>query len=160
MSVAIAEEWRVIVGWPYEVSDQGRVRRLGRKPLAPRPNGKGYMRVTLCRPGERRDHYIHRLVCAAFNGPPPTPEHEVDHDNEERGCNRATNLFWRTVAENRARRAIPHGEGHANARLTEADVRAMRASGESSATLAKRYGVGARHVRDVRRGSNWSHVNG
>lgn len=156
----MTERWALIAGYPYEVSDDGRVRRIGGEPLTPRPNGKGYLRVNLYLNGERRDEYIHRLVCTAFHGPPPTPAHEVDHLNDDRGCNRAANLCWSTVAANRARRRVHRGESHAHARLTEAAVRAIRASADRSAILAKQYGVSPRTIRDARSGKQWSHVNG
>lgn len=157
----MAERWLPVAGWPYEVSNEGRVRRLGSAvALAPRPNGKGYLRVQLSKDGKQQDHYIHRLVCVAFNGPPPSPAHEVDHDNEDRACNRDTNLKWSTVAANRARRLIRRGERHGNARLTEAAVRAIRASAERTTSLAHQYGVSPRTVRDARNGKLWRHVNG
>ncbi|MDO8800093.1 NUMOD4 motif-containing HNH endonuclease [Phenylobacterium sp.] len=157
---AVAERWRPIPGWPYEVSSEGRVRRVGCEPLIPRSNGKGYIRVTLCDRGAQKEEYVHRLVCAAFHGPPPTPEHEVDHENDERGCNRESNLSWSTVAANRARRTIKRGEAHSHAKLTEATVRAIRASPEPAPRLAALYGVSRETIRDTRSGKVWKHVNG
>lgn len=43
---------------------------------------------------------IHRIVCTAFNGPPPTDQHVVDHIDTNRANNRPENLRWLTRLEN------------------------------------------------------------
>lgn len=43
---------------------------------------------------------VHRLVCAAFHGAPPTSNHEPDHINGDRSDNRPSNLEWVTHKEN------------------------------------------------------------
>jgi hypothetical protein len=43
---------------------------------------------------------IHRLICEAFNGPPPTPSHVVNHKNGIKDDNRPNNLEWMTIGEN------------------------------------------------------------
>ena len=43
---------------------------------------------------------IHRIVCTAFHGEPPTPQHVVDHINTNRQDNRPDNLRWVTKLEN------------------------------------------------------------
>ena len=58
-------------------------------------------------------------------------------------------------------RGRARGERGGNAKLTEADVRAIRdarARGESQATLSKRYGVGQTTVSAIVRGRIWRHV--
>ena len=47
-----------------------------------------------------KTHKVHRLVCEAFHGPQPTPNHIVLHLNEEPTDNRAENLRWGTRKEN------------------------------------------------------------
>jgi len=41
-------------------------------------------------------YFSHQLVCRAFHGPRPTDKHTVDHINQERTDNRASNLKWET----------------------------------------------------------------
>lgn len=43
---------------------------------------------------------IHRIVCTAFNGPPPSDQHVVDHIDTNRANNRPENLRWLTRLEN------------------------------------------------------------
>ncbi len=38
--------------------------------------------------------YVHDLVCATFNGPPPSPDHVVKHLDGDITNNKATNLAW------------------------------------------------------------------
>lgn len=52
----------------------------------------------------------------------------------------------------------PRGERHVNARLTEEDVREIRASRLGSGTLARRLGVNKATVKDVRARRTWRHI--
>jgi hypothetical protein len=52
----------------------------------------------------------------------------------------------------------PHGEAHSRARLTETDVRAIRASTETGRTLAAKYGMGHATISDIRLRKIWKHV--
>ncbi|CAK9007035.1 Uncharacterized HNH endonuclease L247 [Durusdinium trenchii] len=47
---------------------------------------------------------VHRLVARAFLGPPPSPEHEVNHKDLDRGNNAVHNLEYVTHSENVAHR--------------------------------------------------------
>lgn len=126
----MTEEWRAVPGWEglYEISDQGRVRSLGRtgfmsdgralvkKPrmLTPSLDRKGYQRVTLT--GSRRwKAGIHQLVLLAFVGP-RAEGHEARHLDDDKDNNRLTNLAYGTSSENR-RDAVRNGV-HGQARKT------------------------------------------
>ena len=106
------ETWRDIKGYEgrYQVSNMGRVKSLSREVaskngskqyrkeriLKPRSNGKGYLRVSLCKSSsETKDFYIHRLVCEAFHENPMNRP-DVNHINEDKSDNRACNLEWVT----------------------------------------------------------------
>jgi hypothetical protein len=43
---------------------------------------------------------VHRLVCEAFNGPPPSPGLDCEHIDENPRNNRPENLRWATRKEN------------------------------------------------------------
>lgn len=47
-----------------------------------------------------KNYKIHRLVCEAFHGQPPSKDHIVLHLNENPGDNRPENLRWGTRKEN------------------------------------------------------------
>lgn len=107
--------WVAVEGWPYEVSDQGDVRRAGKRrsgatigriltPWWGGEEGKERLYVTLTDRGERVDPFVHKLVALAFLGPPPFDGAQIDHINGDRTDNRAANLEWVTREENTARR--------------------------------------------------------
>lgn len=95
--------WKPIADYEkyYEVSDDGRVRRIAEHPAkfhmqeqVPTPTKDGYLAARLSKPGEKRVHrYIHRLVADAFI-PNPFNLPEVNHDNGDPVYNRKENLFW------------------------------------------------------------------
>lgn len=92
----MAEQWRPVPGHErYEVSDLGRVRnaRTGYV-LALIPHSEGYVMVHLGR--RARCQLVHRLVCAAFHGPPPAtmPRPHADHIDFDPTNNRPSNLRW------------------------------------------------------------------
>lgn len=51
--------------------------------------------------------YMHRIIATQFLGPPPSPEHMVDHINQIKLDNRAANLRWVTTSENN-RNKVPN----------------------------------------------------
>lgn len=155
------EIWRPVADAPvYFVSSYGRVRGTSGRILKPRPNDKGYMRVTLALgPDVRLDRYIHDLVLRAFVGPRPSPEHEADHQDDDRGNNRLSNLQWLTLAENRARRKVARGEANGQAKLLAHQVRSIRSiHGRTDAAIARDFGISRRQIGDIRNGIAWAHI--
>ncbi|WP_433988793.1 hypothetical protein SuNHUV7_25280 (plasmid) [Pseudoseohaeicola sp. NH-UV-7] len=87
----------------YRVRDNGAVFRLNRYRKRARPLDKqwtfgrqapstGYLFVSGIQ--------IHRIVCSAFHGAPPSDQHVVDHIDTNRANNRPENLRWVTRLEN------------------------------------------------------------
>ena len=95
------EVWKLIDGYdyPYEISDRGRVRGV-RGLMKPYDNGYGYLVVELREDGKRKHLRAHRLVAKAFlpnTGNLP----EVNHKDENKHNNEATNLEWCTSGYNK-----------------------------------------------------------
>ena len=109
------EIWKNIKGYEglYQVSDQGRVKSLeriiikkdGRKftvkerVLKPGVTKDGYLIVALHAGDKQKTLTVHRLVCTAFH---ENLENKpcVNHINENKTDNRASNLEWCTYKEN------------------------------------------------------------
>lgn len=123
------EEWRDVIGFEgfYQVSNEGRVRSVDRY-VANSRNGKktflrkgivkkqtkgsaGYLTVTFNRDGKMYTRLVHRLVAEAFCARPNDSCIEVNHIDENKENNHASNLEWCTTLYNlnygtRTKRAI------------------------------------------------------
>lgn len=164
------EIWKTIAIAPdYAVSDHGRVQRI----TVTHPNAKpghirkqlwrgGYLSVSFYMNGKQVSHSVHHLVAAAFLPERPTPLHIIAHNDGDASNNRADNLRWATPAENTADRkrhgTMLYGETHAIAKLTEDDIRAIRASKETQVECARRFGTTQANVSLIRRREAWTHV--
>lgn len=172
-SDSIPEEWRPVEGWPYEVSNLGRVRRAidsprrsGTSPgyvLTPHGNKRGYLSVGLRdRRGERHTIDVHRLVANAFLGPRPTNRHDVAHNDGNPANNAIGNLRWATRAENMAD-CIAHGTARRgerihNTKLTQDIVRSIRERhrrGEKQRAIAASLSVSPGLVNQIVLGRVW-----
>lgn len=160
-------EWRSIPGWPYEASDKGHIRNEETgKILAPILDKK-YHRVHLWRGGEEHERFwVHRLVLRAFEGPPPTDKHQVNHIDGDKTNNAVANLEWVTQEENAAH-AIESGlwdPSMASAKLSSEEVVEIReryaAGGVNLSELGREYDVTCTHVGQIVRGEKWSHIGG
>lgn len=86
------------------------------------------------------------------------------HSCDNPPCVRFAHLFLGTPADNMAdkmrkgRHRVLRGTATSMARLTEEDVRAIRASTDSYSTLACRFGVAVTTVFYVRHRRTWRHV--
>ncbi|HEY9414173.1 MAG TPA: NUMOD4 domain-containing protein [Pseudonocardia sp.] len=120
----MTEIWNPIPGYEgiYEASSDGRVRSLDRDVaysngrqrthrsvvLKGRPDEDGYLRVTLWRDRKSKLVGIHRLVCLAFYGEPPTGANHAAHRDGDHRNNAAGNLYWATPVQNEADK-LRHG---------------------------------------------------
>ena len=155
---------RILSNYPgLVISSDGRVQGPSGTWLKPSPV-KGYPSITYGPRANKRTLKIHVLVCLAFHGPKPSPDHEVCHKNGNRQDNRASNLRWGTQAENMADRdahgRTARGVRHGRARLSEEDVRAIWS--QPSATtiqLAAEYGIHRTVIGNIRSGKRWGHLS-
>lgn len=161
------EVWRQVSGWPYSVSDLGRVRNdRTNHILTPSPHSHGYHKVSLCCEGHRRDVYVHHLVLNEFVGP-AADEEECNHKNGDKADNRLENLEWVTRGQN-AKHAVhtglyipARGTRIGVAKLNPEAVKVIRflsARGKTAAELARAHGVSQRTVKQVINRETWRHV--
>ncbi len=156
------EEWKTIPGIEtHEVSSIGRVRNKKRGNILKNhltPNGYYYARFN------KQTRTVNYLVCLAFNGPAPTPNHQAAHNNGAKTDNRPDNLRWLTRIENYQDQILhgtsKRGEGHHMHKLTEGDVIAIRSL--SGTVLQKEIGemfsVNATAISRVINKKRWGHV--
>lgn len=146
--------------------------------LKPHLNTTGYLIVT----PHCKTKPVHRLVAAAFFGPCPEGL-QVNHKDGNKTNNAASNLEYVTPSENMlhahrvlnafANRKKPvyrkppdqtkycRGMAQRNARLTDDDVREIRAlsaSGMSQHAIAALYPVNRTQIQKIIKRQRWSHV--
>lgn len=183
------EVWRWVRGYRgrYQVSNIGRVRsvprvvqyRQTRSSKAAQHHRSlrgllrkltvdrwGYLRVNLCREGEKRRHNVHVLVLEAFVGPRPVGM-ECRHLDGNPANNHVQNLCWGTPKENGEDRvrhgtcAGPVGELHPRAKLTERDVlniRRLSSAGRPKTELSQKHKVSLTMIYDIVNRKSWKHV--
>jgi hypothetical protein len=158
------EIWRAVPGYEglYKVSSTGKVQRIGSlHPLKQGKNLQGRAQVTLSRDGVTVRYQVHRLMLEAFTGPCPEGM-ECRHSDGDHTHNVIGNLAWGTHTENMQDK-VKHGthtsgETHPNAKLTEADVKAIRASTGTYKAIASQYGVTTGAIQAVLTGRTWTHI--
>jgi hypothetical protein len=107
----------------------------------------------------------HRLSWQFRVGPIPDGA-QVLHRCDNPGCVRPDHLFLGDHAANmadmngkgRGRPGLVQGEAHGCAKLTDEQVREIRASEGPSHIIAERYGISGRQVRAIRNREAWQHV--
>lgn len=124
----------------------------------------GYLRVCVSVAGQQAHALAHRIVWCAANGAVPDGM-QIDHINGDKTDNRLVNLSLVDQPEN-MRRAVDLGlmrpvkqTAHHAAKLTDADVeaiRALHASGVTGATIGRQFGISQSHARRVAKGERWT----
>lgn len=167
------EQWKPIVDFPwYEVSDYGHVRQVGNDSgfFNPKPNNKGYIMVTLRRPGVKRTSWaVHRLVLETFVGPCP-PNHVTNHKNCDKTDNRLENLEWVPQSYN-VEHAIKNGHFYFSAKMGERnhaskltadqvrEIRRIHAETHCAyRILADKFGVSRCTIGQIVRRDKWKHI--
>ena len=127
--------------------------------LKPRNLG-AYLGVSLCKNGDTKNHYIHRLVANAFI-PNPKNLPEVNHIDENKHNNDASNLQWVTRMQN-----VHHGTGlkrmgekHSKAVLQIKDG-IIIARFQSASDAKRKTGICAENIRAACKGYNNVHYAG
>jgi hypothetical protein len=188
MTAPDMETWRPAAGFEgiYDVSNHGRVRRVGR--AARNGNGRGggarighvlklrttpggYLRAQLWRDGKPCPRLVHTLVATTFIGPCPAGL-DVNHIDGVKTNNQPSNLEYVTRSDNNLHawrtglcdgpRHLVTGEDHHNAKLTAEDVREIRRlyqpGSYGTPRLAKQFGVNAKTIHLIISGRTWKEV--
>ena len=140
----------------YEITRDGQViNKTNGHVLKPQPNGKGYLRVSIC----GKLQFVHRLVAEKYI-PNPDNLEQVNHKDGNKLNNSVENLEWVSNQENRDHAVQTglhlQGEDCPWARLTAEDVHYIREHPEvSNDTYAKIYHVSPRTIRDVKNYKTW-----
>lgn len=189
----VQEIWKPLPGFEgyYEISNMGKLRSMNRtvnhshggtalklgKEIKLQQIWSGYQRACVSRNGKPSSVSIHRAVCEAFHGEPPSPIHHAAHLNGVRNDNRASNLAWKTPSENEADKKIhgtantgdhvppekrPRGESHGMSKLNEAQVRLAHALMHNGFISTKQaavlMGISSTQAKDIRSAKTWRHV--
>ncbi len=123
------------------------------------PSGHGRMGVN----GSQM--LTHRLAYTLIVGPIPDGM-DICHQCDNPPCGNPVHLFPGTERDNMQdagrKLRLPHGQGHRNAKLTDALVREIRdrhIPGQYGyKRLAKEYGVSNHAVRNILEGITWKHL--
>ena len=144
--------------------------------------GDEYLRVKISVDGRAKRLAVAHLVAHSFIGPRPD-DLQINHKNGDKLDNRLENLEYVTRSENvrhavrelgafsggkngwRTKGAGPHlhhmGENHRRAKLTEQDVRNIRAAAQGDvniSALARQYGVLRNNIYAVINRKIWAHI--
>lgn len=107
--------------------------------------------------------YVHRMLCEEANGPPPTPRHHAAHScgHGHLACVTKRHLDWKTPKQNNADKlrhgTEQRGERHGQAKLTEPEVRAIRALKGTmlQKEIAGQFGIDPAYVGQIQRRECW-----
>lgn len=101
----------------------------------------------------------HRIVCERVNGPAPIGM-QAAHSCGHRTCVNKRHLRWATRQSNEADKLLhgtrARGEEHVKAKLTKADVLAIRGADGSQRAVAAQFNIAQQTVSDIRSGRRWS----
>ena len=144
----------------YEITRDGKVinKHTGHT-LAPQPNGKGYLRVSI----GKKLMFIHHLVAEKYI-PNPENKPQVNHKDGNKLNNCVDNLEWVTNQENR-NHAVDNdlqvtGERCSWAKLTEENIKEIRANpGYENEYWARKFKVSRGTINDVVNYRTWKHVD-
>jgi hypothetical protein len=170
------ERWLPVVGYEglYEVSDLGRVKSMERRVRSPSGTRRvrerilrtkadtrgGYLHVPLSHDWIKKNWPVHKLVLTAFVGPCPLGKEARHFPDNNPTNNKLENLSWSTTDQNGKDKIThgtsPRGEKNVRHKLTEEQVRFIRASNWSNRYLSDHLSVSMCTVWQIRVGDTWS----
>jgi hypothetical protein len=159
------EQFRPLPSNPdYLISDKGRVySKKSNKFLSGSPAGAGYLSLYIYDNGERKMHYIHRLVMETFVGTRPN-NFDTNHIDGDKKNNCLYNLEYCSKSNNQKhafrlglnKPNVMTGEKNGNCKLTDVQVKEVRVHIESGRfllrELGKKYNVHPSLIRKIKQG--------
>jgi hypothetical protein len=116
--------------------------------------------------GTAGGEYVHVLACIAWHGPRPDGMHATHGPCRNPLCFNGAHLSWQTPAGNNADKQRDgtdgRGERNTRAKLTAAQVLAIRArydSGENLGRIAVDYGVSHATICVIGQRKRWAHLS-
>ena len=157
------ENWKNVVDFEgiYEVSDFGNIRSTKTKQLKKitvDTHGRPYL--GLWKNNKQKIVKPHKLVLEAFVGKAPKGM-ECCHNDGNQQNNKLDNLRWDTPKNNHADK-LKHGTSNTGercnwAKLTKAQVIAIRADTRTQKEIAAEYGVQQSQISRIKNGIRWIH---
>ena len=142
------ENWKEISGFPYEVSEQGRIRRskitskysnsvIGKIIKPWKTGNSGYLAVTLIKDGKQYAPTVHKLVMEAFIGKRPNKV-DIHHIDGDKHNNKLSNLGYISRSGNMSSLGYKPGP---RPKLSEKDIYLIKflSKGVSGKDLAKQF---------------------
>lgn len=161
------EQWRPVVGYEalYEVSNQGRVRKLPSGLILKEGLDRwGYRKVAMSKRGETKGRLIHVLVAEAFIGPRERGK-VVCHGPNGQADNSLSNIYYSTQSKNnkedkRRDGTANMGEAHPCSKITEAiAIEIIELKGKAlQSEIAARFGLSQQQVSAIQTGRKWPHL--
>lgn len=124
---------------------------------------QGYGLFSYNKDGKHRARVAHRVSWEYFRGPIPKGM-LVCHKCDVRSCVNPDHLFLGTDRDNtldkfkKGRAVIRKGTEIWSTKLTEDDVRFIRSTAETGASLARKYGIQEATISQIRNRRTWKHV--
>ena len=108
-----------------------------------------------------KGEYGHHFICEQAHGPRP-PGYEAAHNCGVPACINPRHLRWATAVDNQADRlrhgTSNRGERHGLAKLTAAEVLAIRAASGFEREIGEQFGVARTTVSAIRKRRRWRHL--
>lgn len=164
-------EVKVVPSYPvYAASACGQVFRIRtQKRMAERvllQHGYPSVYIRVCMNNKAQNKKIHRLICEAWHGLPPSPLHtDVNHKDGNSLNNHKDNLEWATKSQNQ-RHAVNtglkgKGDELYNAQLTEDQVHEIcrkLVDGARPVDIYQNYNVSKDIIRKIKAGDTYFHI--
>lgn len=151
----------------YTIDTYGNIYDIKEKKYRkPKPNCKGYLKVSFYVNGKDKKFFVHRLVLMTFNPVEGMEKLQVNHIDGNKQNNYVGNLEWCTNAENQ-KHAFQHGlvsrKGPKNsqAKLTEeqvVEIADMIMAGVTHDEIAKHFGISDVTVSAIRCKTHWGYL--